>query len=97
MIETLPVESGLRCEDLPSRTLVRVDDDSGAEECLIEQLVTDGAVPAGDGWYVDTFSPLTLRGCAGSSRPARLAFTEGAAVMGAWRLECVDRVCDDGV
>jgi hypothetical protein len=97
MIETLPVESGLRCEDLPGRTLVRVDDDSGAEECLIEQLVTDGAVPAGDGWYVDTFSPLTLRGCAGSSRPARLAFTEGAAVMGAWRLECVDRVCDDGV
>ncbi len=94
MIETLPPDGSLRCEDIPGRTLAGTAEDSGAQECLVEQLATDGAVPEGDGWYVDTFSPLTLRGCAGTTPPARIAYTDAPPNVNR-RLECA-RSCDEG-
>ncbi len=94
LIETLPTgEDAPRCDTLPARVHAGYDPLTGAEECRIEQLATEGLPPEGEGWYVDTFSPAVLRRCGESEQPARLVLSPDLEIAGYTRFECTARTC----
>ena len=93
VVEVLAV--GRRCDELPGRTLVRMETDTftgmNVEVCRVDQLpVVGDAIPVGEGWYYDDFSPDVVGADARcpEARPYRIAFTSPPSAGATVSLEC---------
>ncbi|MFW5921522.1 MAG: hypothetical protein ACOCUS_06755, partial [Polyangiales bacterium] len=74
----------------------RVDEDTGGEVCVVQQLPTGGSVPDGAGWYYDDFSDEVSESCGEGGQ--RIAFTSGnePETGVTLRLECLQNITGGG-
>ncbi|MDW8361817.1 MAG: hypothetical protein RMK74_05420 [Myxococcales bacterium] len=91
VIELLPMTGDFtRCEQLPGREAIGIDDETGRALCrVIQRVPVGGTPPTEPGWYYDTFTPERAMNCGEDGQ--RIAYTEGARPpTGAEvRLECL--------
>ena len=93
IFETLPITGDItRCDEIPGRTLVATDTETGGEVCEVTQLVPSGGViPTEPGWFYDDFTEDVLRHCTDAETDGqRISYTDGNAPRTGTllRLEC---------
>jgi hypothetical protein len=101
VLETLAVGGEFpRCDQIPGRTFVSTDAETGGQICEVTQLAaTGGVAPSDPGWYYDNFSMDVLERCGTTPTDGqRISFTAGNEPRTGTlvRLECLQPVQGSG-